>query len=643
MHPEQPLESQEASLGSVCGQTSPLSEQDRKSEEPAPGSGPEQASGAALASDVDAEPSQAAGTSLSSSPLPAQLASDSASAESLSGRQNAEASCGAAQSNIASREPKLTEYRGHAVADIASKIVAATVSNDRTRAETETHEPNPGTVRPRRRWVWWVVVGVGVLGLVIGPIGIWLTVVWFGGLAQLQSAMAEADAIYPHWRWEDLIRQREQVPPEENAWPLIEQIAARYRANPHTYTTVESYSLRDSWLRYRVQHPNRQLPEELEQSFRKWLEADSMLPALIEQLCRYRRAQAPVARLADDPWCTPLRDVDHARVAHYACRIVHDYYLQKGLDRQAEIVLLGLWKVVEAEDDSLFAVGQLAGVSLQRLAVGNLERHLAMREISPEVRKEIRRLLEKRLERHSQRALLVIRGERALTYEDHKCIQDGRVKWWQFVERVSCTPLHRTEPPDWVLRVGKFVTEEVPRAAVVGISYVYQHRFHAELLQYQNRLEKAAVKSEEDLERELETIKKDLEKRNDLRWLSQITDVLAFFQPHYRTFDALKSARLYLEAAKAGLAAEEFRVERGRLPHDWNELVPRYLPSIPHDSFAGGPFQFKTTADGIVIYSVGTDRKDDGGDPERDIVFRVYHRDKRGLPPVPFKPSAAEP
>jgi hypothetical protein len=214
MHPEQPLESQEASLGSVCGQTSPLSEQDRKSEEPAAGSGPEQASGAALASDVDAEPSQAAGTSLSSSPLPAQLVSGSASAESLSGRQNAEASCGAAQSNIASREPKLTEYRGHAVADIASKIVAATVSNDRTRAETETREPNPGTVRPRRRWVWWVVVGVGVLGLVIGPIGIWLTVVWFGGLAQLESAMAEADAIYPHWRWEDLIRQREQVPPE---------------------------------------------------------------------------------------------------------------------------------------------------------------------------------------------------------------------------------------------------------------------------------------------------------------------------------------------------------------------------------------------------------------------------------------------
>jgi hypothetical protein len=102
----------------------------------------------------------------------------------------------------------------------------------------------------------------------------------------------------------------------------------------------------------------------------------------------------------------------------------------------------------------------------------------------------------------------------------------------------------------------------------------------------------------------------------------------------------IRRAQIQLEVGMAGLAAEEFRIRHGRLPSDWHELVPSYLPYIPHDPYSGGPCQFKTTADGIVIYSVGTDRKDDGGDPERDIVFRVYHRDKRGLPPVPFKPSA---
>ncbi len=492
--------------------------------------------------------------------------------------------------------------------------------------------------KPARSWVWWLVVGIALLGLVIGPIGIWLALVWFAGLAQLKSAMAEADAIYPHWRWQDLIHQREQVPPDQNAWPLIEQIAARYRANPRT-PAVRSY-LRESGGRYFVQHPNRYLPEELEESFQQWIEADTMLPALIEQLRRCCRAQAPVSRLADDLWETELPDVDDVISAHKACRIVHNYYLQKGLDRRAEFVLLDLWKVEEAEDDSLFVLGQSTGFHLQELAVSQLERHLAILEISPKVLKEIRRLLEKRFEKHRQRALLVIRGERALVHEAYKRLQDGRVKWWQFVERLSPPLPGSTEPHDWVLGLGKFVTKKVPRAAMIGIFYVHQHRLYAELLHYHNRLEKAAAKSLEDLERELGAINEEVTGRDDFWWLNQITDGSAFFHPIHVFFYDLKNARLYLQAARAALAAEEFRIEHGRLPTDWNELVSRYLPSVPHDSYASGPLQLKTTADGIVIYSIGEDRRDDGGDPRHDIAFRVYHRDKRGLPPVPFKPPA---
>jgi hypothetical protein len=156
-------------------------------------------------------------------------------------------------------------------------------------------------------------------------------------------------------------------------------------------------------------------------------------------------------------------------------------------------------------------------------------------------------------------------------------------------------------------------------------------------------LEPAARISEEELDRELRRGTGPRPTTDDEIWWLNLYVFYRFDDSLHAVCGWLLLSREHLVAAKAGLAAEEFRIEHGRLPRDWNELVPRYLPSIPHDSFAGGPFQFKTTADGIVIYSVGTDRKDDGGDPERDIVFRVYHRDKRGLPPVPFKPSAAEP
>jgi hypothetical protein len=642
MHPEQPLESQEASLGSVCGQTSPLSEQDRKSEEPAPGSGPEQASGAALASDVDAEPSQAAGTSLSSSPLPAQLASDSASAESLSGRQNAEASCGAAQSNIASREPKLTEYRGHAVADIASKIVAATVSNDRTRAETETHEPNPGTVRPRRRWVWWVVVGVGVLGLVIGPIGIWLTVVWFGGLAQLESAMAEADAIYPHWRWEDLSRQREQVPPEENAWPLIEQIAARYRANPYTETLERNQRFWDRWNQYLASNPNRYLPAELSKELEDWIAHDRTLPLLIEQVNRRRRAQAPWPYLGGSPPLPyPISIESVLWRNRSALAIMHEHYLNQERYREAEIAVLAAWKVVTALDDIPSEYYQSIGSGFQNWAIRRLERHLLLTEFSQENRQIVRQLLERQQEIARQRIFWAIRAERALAHERFEQIRRGELSLTKADDWGGGSSWL---PSNWGELLQHYLWDK-PKGVLMRrfgpiVLWAHQHQLHAEAISDCNRLEKAANKSDDEVSREWKSICERRLQAWQKWWFTGNADSIAGISLYN---DALRRSKILLEAAKAGLAAEEFRVERGRLPHDWNELVPRYLPSIPHDSFAGGPFQFKTTAGGIVIYSVGTDRKDDGGDPERDIVFRVYHRDKRGRPPVPFKPSAPEP
>jgi hypothetical protein len=60
------------------------------------------------------------------------------------------------------------------------------------------------------------------------------------------------------------------------------------------------------------------------------------------------------------------------------------------------------------------------------------------------------------------------------------------------------------------------------------------------------------------------------------------------------------------------------------------------LPAVPADPFDGQPLRFKPTPDGLVLYSIGRDRKDDGGsDPEQkgepDIVVRITNRS----PPKP--------
>ena len=72
------------------------------------------------------------------------------------------------------------------------------------------------------------------------------------------------------------------------------------------------------------------------------------------------------------------------------------------------------------------------------------------------------------------------------------------------------------------------------------------------------------------------------------------------------------------------LAIRSFRAERGRLPHDLNELVPNFLPAAPLDPFTHEQVVFRPSADGFTLYTAGRDRRDDGGQFTNAVT---YNRD----------------
>jgi hypothetical protein len=66
----------------------------------------------------------------------------------------------------------------------------------------------------------------------------------------------------------------------------------------------------------------------------------------------------------------------------------------------------------------------------------------------------------------------------------------------------------------------------------------------------------------------------------------------------------------------AAIALKRFQLRHGKLPWRLEALVPEFLTAVPYDYMSAKPLCYRVGSDGRhVIYSVGEDGKDDGGDP----------------------------
>jgi hypothetical protein len=93
----------------------------------------------------------------------------------------------------------------------------------------------------------------------------------------------------------------------------------------------------------------------------------------------------------------------------------------------------------------------------------------------------------------------------------------------------------------------------------------------------------------------------------------------------HATLDA-DSTRGLVQLAVASTA---YKAKHGKYPEKLSELVPEFVPEVPPDPYDGRPMRLRRGKDEFVIYSIGRNRKDDGGrpwDPEKqegDLVFRL--------------------
>jgi hypothetical protein len=278
----------------------------------------------------------------------------------------------------------------------------------------------------------------------------------------------------------------------------------------------------------------------------------------------------------------------------------------------------GILNAGRAIGDEPFAISQLIIMACQSIAVGKIERALAEGQPAEAALAPLQRLLEEEQGRSS--LLIAARGERAIHDRFMQALEDGQVK---------------------TASVPGIAGETWANALISVPGYVKNNR--EVLLRH--------------LTQAVEIAKLPPEQQKDplRQWEAQIRDLP---EPARQLCPAMRKIAdshhrnlAQVRCALAAVAAERYRQAQRRWPEALSLLVTRgLLTEVPADPYTGQPLRLKPLGDGILIYSVGPDGRDDGGKIDRehplnegtDLGFRLWDVPRRRqlpLPPVPQPPA----
>ncbi|NLH75825.1 MAG: hypothetical protein GX465_02160 [Acidobacteria bacterium] len=80
-------------------------------------------------------------------------------------------------------------------------------------------------------------------------------------------------------------------------------------------------------------------------------------------------------------------------------------------------------------------------------------------------------------------------------------------------------------------------------------------------------------------------------------------------------------------ASRAGLACRLYKSRTGYYPQTLDELVPELLIEVPIDPFTGKPLVYRREGEGFIVYSLGSNERDDGGRSTYMITQLVMPKD----------------
>lgn len=483
------------------------------------------------------------------------------------------------------------------------------------------NEPeNPGSAPARsgkRTWLRGLVLALLLL-ILVGSC--WYSSYHRQTASRLQQAIEEMDHQDPRWRIEDVEADREDLPDNENSAVVVDH-AVMFLPQRRSKDQEEFLlSLTELVPPERLRADQREQLEKIIRSAQFAL--NTAHPAALRERGRHLLNYPPSAPVA-------LIGLPHLDTTDRLAQILMTEAIlatERRCWQQALLSCRSSLNVARSVGDEPFAMSQMVRIRLVSRACQTLEYILAQGEADEADLISLQQLLERETAHPSLRIML--RGERGIIHQLLEMIETGAAPMsaYRYLTMGWCD----SPPPQheiWKERLLGFYSRDWIRS---------QHAQVLPLLRQAVAIADVPEHQQEDEERKLAAA------------VAAAGKPVANCIPDYQKFGlAVRKGQARLRCAVIALALERYRRQHDGWPSSLAALVSNRLNQVPADPFDGKPLRYRCLADGVLIYSVGPNRIDDGGDAPsgckwaagEDIGFRLWDVPHRRKPPRPKPPD----